>query len=382
MNSRERVSAAIARQPVDRVPLGFYCVDHDTVARVIGRPTFVRNKIATQIALWEGRRAELAEGLKRDTVEFYRKIDCADLILPKEPMLLPPEDYEPDPPRQIGENRWEDRQGRIYQAEWHANEIQCVYDPTPPKTVDDYSLEQFEAPPDLTPPDPSVFEVWDYVYAALGEERYIASPSPGITALTRLGNTPTGLMLYALKPEVVHAANRRSVAHQNAMDAYTIRPQAPGALAEQDMAGSNGPLISPRMFREHCFPYMRERVQHMKQYTPQIIFHNCGNNIPLMDQFIETGIDCYQSLQTTAGMEVGLLKERYGHALAFWGGISVEKLIDGTPDDVRQDVRTAMERGAPGGGFILGPSHSVAMNTSYDNFMAMLDEFVRLRDKF
>ena len=38
MNSRERVSAAIARQPVDRVPLGFYCVDHDTVARVIGRP--------------------------------------------------------------------------------------------------------------------------------------------------------------------------------------------------------------------------------------------------------------------------------------------------------------------------------------------------------
>ncbi len=41
-----------------------------------------------------------------------------------------------------------------------------------------------------------------------------------------------------------------------------------------------------------------------------------------------------------------------------------------------------MERGAPGGGFILGPSHSVAMNTRYDNFMAMLDEFVRLRDKF
>jgi len=40
-----------------------------------------------------------------------------------------------------------------------------------------------------------------------------------------------------------------------------------------------------------------------------VIFHNCGNNIPLMDMFIDAGIDCYQSLQTTAGMEVGVLKQ-------------------------------------------------------------------------
>ena len=33
------------------------------------------------------------------------------------------------------------------------------------------------------------------------------------------------------------------------------------------------------------------------------------------------------------------------------------------------------------GGFILGPSHSIAKGTPYDNFMAVLDEYVRLRDK-
>jgi len=381
MNSKERVTAAIARQPVDRVPLGFYAVDHDTVSRVIGRPTFVRNKIAIQIALWEKRRDEVAESLKKDTVEFYRKIDCADIILPKEPMLLPPKDYDIDPPKAIGENRWEDRQGRIYQAEWRANEIQCVLDPTPPKSVDDYRVEDYDSV-EVEPPDPSVFEVWDYVYEQLGDERYIASPTPGLTALTRLGNTETGLMLYGLRPEVVHAANRQRVARQNLLDPYYVRSHAPGVLVEQDMAGSNGPLISPRMFREHCFPYMRERMQQLKRHTPQVIFHNCGNNIPLMDMFIETGLDCYQSLQTTAGMEIGFLKERFGHALCFWGGIPVEHLIDGTTEDVRQSVRTALERGAPGGGFILGPSHSVAMNTKYDNFMAMLDEFERLRDRY
>jgi hypothetical protein len=32
----------------------------------------------------------------------------------------------------------------------------------------------------------------------------------------------------------------------------------------------------------------------------------------------------------------------------------------------------------PGGRFILGASHSIAVGTKYDNFMAMLDEYTKL----
>lgn len=380
MNSKQRVQAAIARQPVDRVPLGLYAVDHDTIERVIGRKTYVRNKIAMQLALWEGRRDELAESLKVDTVEFYHKIDCADLILPKEAPLLPPKGYDPAPPKRIADDRWRDREGRIYQAVWQANEIQCIHDPSLGRHI--YTADEFAGPVEVTAPDPSVFEAIDYVYEQLGEERYVASPTGGITALTRLGGTENGLMLYALQPEVVAAANHRSLAQQNLLDEHYIRKGAPGVLMEQDMAGTNAPLVSPRTFRELCFPYLRERVQHVKQYVPQVIFHNCGNNIPLMDMFIEAGIDCYQSLQTLAGMEVGWLKEQFGHSLCFWGGVPVEDLVSGTPEEVRRDVRTAMERAAWGSGFILGPSHSVAYGSKYDNVMAMLDEFVRLRDRY
>jgi hypothetical protein len=381
MNSKERVRAAIARQPVDRVPLGFYAVDCDTVSRVLGRPSFVRNKIEIQIALWEGRRAELAEGLKTDVVEFYRKMDCADVLLPKEAMLLPPADVEPDPPKTIGVDRWQDRQGRVYQASRRANEIQCVHDPT--RGQRRWRIQDFDGSVDVTPPDPSVFEVLDHVIAALGDERYIASTTGGITALTLLGGTEDGLVLHALEPQVVTAANRQSVARQNALDEHYIRPGADGVLMEQDTAGSNGPLVSPQMFEALCYPYLKQRMEHVRAHgAEQIIFHNCGNNIPLMEMFIDCGIDCYQSLQTTAGMEVGRLKAAFGDRLCFWGGVPVELLIDGTVDQVRRAVREAMDRGAPEGGFILGPSHSVAMNTRYDNFLAMLDEFDRLRDRY
>lgn len=381
MNGKERVRAAIARQPVDRVPLGFYVADCDTIERVIGHKTLVRDKVETQIALWEGRRDELAQCLKEDSVEFYRRLDCVDLIVPKEAQLLPPRDYEPERPRRVAEDVWEDRAGRVYRAVRDANDIQCVYDPNLESRI--FSVEEFSEPPlDFTPPDRSVFEVFDHLYAALGEERYIASPTAGMTAMPLLGGMQRGLMLYASQPDVILAANQRSTTIQNAMDRYYVHPGAPGALLEEDTGSTRGPLISPRTFRRLCYPFLKSRVESVKRYAPQVIFHNCGCNIPLMDMFIDCSIDCYQSLQTDAGMEVGLLKQRFGDRLAFWGGVPVELLIGGTTDDVRQSVRTAMERGAPGGGFILGPSQSIAMNTRYDNFMAMLDEFVCLRDRF
>jgi len=197
-----------------------------------------------------------------------------------------------------------------------------------------------------------------------------------------LGGMQHGLMRYLTEPDVVRAAIRHRCNRGDLMDPYYIRPGQDGVLFEEDMASTRGPLMSPRMFREFCFPALQNRVAHAKQAGMQVLLHNCGNNRLLMDQFVEAGVDCYQSLQTNANMDVADLKAEYGDRLAFWGGIPLETLIDGSPEDVRHQVRQALQDGAENGGFILGPSHSIAKGTKYDNFMAMLDEFDRLRDRY
>jgi hypothetical protein len=95
MNSKERVMAAIAKQPVDKIPLGMYAVDHDIIAKVIGRPTLVRNKPEFKIALWKGRRDEAVASMKNDIRDFYTIIDCVDLLTTKEAQLVPPRGYVP-----------------------------------------------------------------------------------------------------------------------------------------------------------------------------------------------------------------------------------------------------------------------------------------------
>jgi len=381
MNSKERVRAAVAREAVDKVPLGFYVVDYDIIEQVIGHETYVRNKVKSQIAFWEGCRDEVVESYKKDTVEFYRKVDICDVICFKEAPIVPPKGYVPeDPPRQVDEDVWQDSQGRVYKVSLVSNEFVIVEDPTVWQT--EYTVEQFQEEIADVPPDPSIFEAVDHVVAELGQERYIAGSSGGLRALLRLGNTERGLLEYALHPEVVKAAIDYHRRWGNTMDKYYIRPGQDGVLTEEDTGGTNGPLISPRMYREFCYPALRSRVQNIKSFGKQVIMHNCGNNRPLMGMFVEAGVDCYESLQTNANMDVVALQEEWGHAMAFWGGVATELLIDGTVDDVRRNVRETMVKAAPRGGFILGPSHSIAKGVKYNNFMAMLDEFDQLRDKF
>jgi hypothetical protein len=380
MNSKQRVQACINRQPTDAVPLGFYLVDHDIIARVIGRPTYVRNRAATQLAFWEGRRDEVVESMKADVVDFYRKMDLCDIITFKEAAPVPPRGYTPDPPRKISDDCWEDRDGRVYQMSVISNEFVCVKNPVDWNRV--YTREEFETPVTVTPPEPSTFEVYDHMVQAFAEDRYVAGLTAGFSLVLWLGGQERGMMECLDNPEAVRAAMRRQVTQQNLLDEYYLRPGIGGAFIENDMATTRAPMISPALFRDLFLPEVRRRIAALKARGLQILLHSCGNTLQIMEDFIDAGVQCYQSIQNLPEMWVGDLKRRYGDRLVLWGGMPVEELVLGTPASVRAAVRRAMEAAAPGGGFILGPSHSVAYGTKYDNFMAMLDEFERLRYRY
>jgi hypothetical protein len=215
----------------------------------------------------------------------------------------------------------------------------------------------------------------------LGGERYLAGFASNRAVLPMIGGQVTGLMVLALKPEVVLAASRQAAARGDLEDVDAIRPYMAGMMWDQDTGTSRGPIVSPDTYERLALPFLKKRLENLRSHGVQILMHNCGDNRPLMGMFIEAGVQCYQSLQPTANMELGPLVEQFGDRMTFWGGVPVELLVGGTPDEVRACVRAALEIGRRARGFILGPSHSVAYGTKYDNFMAMLDEYERLADR-
>lgn len=383
MNPKERVRAALQRRCPDRIPFGEFAIDFDTAERILGRETYVRAKAKCRIAFWEGRRDEVVQSWKEDGVELYRKLDCLDLVnLNAQAFGLAPPRGEPaDPPRKIGDGMWEDREGRVYKLSELTGDITVVRDPV--ASAARYAIADFEGEPAYTPPDPSVFEAVDHLIANLGGDRFILGPSGDPSGLIMLGSEQQAYERIALEPDLVRAAAGWHARLGELQDPDYIRPGQDGVLWGQDFASSQGPMISPAAFRDLVVPFMRSRVSAVKRRGKLVVQHACGNNWLLLDSFVDIGFDAYQSIQQSAGMDLGEVMRRYGDRLCLWGGVPVEHLVGATPADVRADVRRAVEtaRAVRGGaGYIFGSTHSIAVGTRYDNFMAMVDEFEKVRD--
>jgi uroporphyrinogen decarboxylase len=88
---------------------------------------------------------------------------------------------------------------------------------------------------------------------------------------------------------------------------------------------------------------------------------------------VNAGIDAYQGIQTSAGMDLKELKAKYGDRLTLWGAVDCGILVAGTTEDVRKEVEYEIKNGAPGGGYILGSANTIQAGVKYENYMGMLE---------
>jgi len=377
MTSKERVHCVLEGRIPDRVPIGEFAIDFDTVEKIIGHETYLRAKAKSQIAFWEGRHAEVAQSWLEDHIELHKRLGILDIVtFPMATWELPEEDDAP-PPRRINANTWEAKDGRIFKLSDITADITCVHDPQ--QWTRQYRVEDFDAAPQLKALNPKSIAIRDNVIAALKDEKFICTPCGGEIGIIFLGGMERGFIEMAENPDVVQAAARSYLQAQNLEDTHKIHPDGDGVLFGADFASTAGPFISPDMFRDCFFEPNRARVQRLHdQFHLKVLKHACGNNWKLMDMFIEMGYDCYQSIQHTAGMDIRDVKQHYGQKITLWGGVPVEFIMSGTSEQVRGAVRRAMQYAKPGGRFILGTSHSIAVGSRYENVMALFDEYQKL----
>ncbi len=377
MTSKQRVLATMSGEIPDRVPIGEFAIDFDTVEKIIGHETYVRAKAKSQIAFWEGRHDEVVDSYLNDHIELFKKLDLDIITFPMATWEIPAPSDEPAP-KKIDDTTWEDVHGRIFKYSDVTADITCIHDPVMAEKV--FTIEEFQKePPDINLDERS-FKILDTVIKTF-PEKFICGPSGGEIGILLLGGMERGLMELIENIDVVQAATEYYVKMQNKADDVFIHPLQDAVLWGADFGFKTGPFISPVMFKNYFLEPNKVRVQNIhEKFGKKVMKHCCGNLHALLDSFIEIGYDAYQSIQPTADMDICYLKGYFGDKITLWGGVSVEKMVGGTMDEVRQDVQRAMQCAKPGGRFILGTSHSIAVGSQYDNYMAMLDEYHKLCD--
>lgn len=144
-----------------------------------------------------------------------------------------------------------------------------------------------------------------------------------------------------------------------------------------DLAGQNGPLFRPDIYRQIVKPRQKLLVQYIRSRTnARIWYHTCGSCMEFIPDLIDNGIHILNPVQVSArNMNPTELKRRFGNQLAFWGGgcDAQHVLSRGTPAEVAANVRENMRALMPGGGYVFNNVHNIQGEVPPENIVAMFD---------
>jgi uroporphyrinogen decarboxylase len=145
-------------------------------------------------------------------------------------------------------------------------------------------------------------------------------------------------------------------------------------IVEDDIADKNNTLISPDQFKTFINPYNRQLVDRAHAAGLKVVRHSDGNLWPILDLLLDSGYDGLNPLEPQAGMHLKKVKDYCGDRLCLLGNIDCQELLpNGTPAQVRQAVRTAIDDAAEGGGLIICSSNTLHPGVDPENCIAMFE---------
>ncbi len=130
-------------------------------------------------------------------------------------------------------------------------------------------------------------------------------------------------------------------------------------LGGDDLGQKTGPMMRPDLIEKLFGESYRRVAARVHEKKGKFIFHTCGNIYLLLDKFVEWGFDGIITMEPTAGMELGKVREMIGHKLVLVGNLDVSYLmVKGTRQEIEDAVKKALRDAAPRGGYMLSTSHS------------------------
>ena len=140
---------------------------------------------------------------------------------------------------------------------------------------------------------------------------------------------------------------------------------------------------SPALYRRFFLPRLAAEAAMAHQAGAKFGYILTSGAMPMLDLIIEAGVDVLIGVDPIQGKGTDMreLKARTKGRLALWGGVNGFLTVErGTPEEIREAVRTALDTLGPDG-FILSPVDNVrdTSEETWRNAMALIEAWKELR---
>jgi len=152
----------------------------------------------------------------------------------------------------------------------------------------------------------------------------------------------------------------------------TQAPKLGAVFMSDDLAYTEGTLVSPKVYRKYVFPWYKKIGEILGNAGLPFIFHSDGNLLSVVNDLAGCGIKAIHPIEPQA-MDIVEFKKRFHDRFCVFGNIDLDHtLTRGTPEDVELQVKKKIKELAPGGGWGLAASNSVPDYVKPENYRAMV----------
>ena len=142
-----------------------------------------------------------------------------------------------------------------------------------------------------------------------------------------------------------------------------------------DFGTQESSFMSPAMFDEFIFPYMKERISYTKKFTKaKFLHHSCGNVSNLIPSLMKAGVEILNPIQPVSeGMSPAALKKNYGGKnITFHGGFDTQSILPfGTKEEIENKVKELIETMGKGVRYIFAAAHCLQDDVPAENIDTM-----------
>lgn len=136
----------------------------------------------------------------------------------------------------------------------------------------------------------------------------------------------------------------------------------------EDMAGKSGPLIGPAHVRDFLAPYYQACWDVVSSRGTRLFNQDSdGNMMPVMDAFLDCGVNVMHPFEPAAGMDVVAVRKQYGNRLAILGGID-KHVLRRSKDEIRRELEYKVQPLMRCGGIVFGLDHRIPNGTPLEHY--------------
>lgn len=219
----------------------------------------------------------------------------------------------------------------------------------------------------------------DPVVENIGECFLGCDVSPcGFEMYWRLRGMENVLLDFAGEPDLAKTMVKRCADFAVALsEAACKRYPLDWLWAGDDVASQAGMIMSPASWRSIVRPDLQRVFDVARKANIWVAYHCCGSMRDIIGDLVEMGLNVLNPIQCNCpGMSPSELKSEFGKNLTFMGGVDTQGVLpNGSAVEVRRATRCLLDiMTCDGGGYILAASHTIPPETPDENIFAMYAE--------